>query len=84
MVTGATKTCAACGMRLALPGLVRDGRAFCCHGCAKGEQLLPPAKTRTVSAARAVHIDRTPEEVGRFLADITFSICTSRSWLAST
>jgi hypothetical protein len=59
-------------MRLALPGLVRDGRVFCCHGCAKGEALQPPAKTRTVSAARAVHIDRTPEEVARFLADIDY------------
>lgn len=84
MVTDATKTCARCHMRLALPGLVCDGRVFCCHGCAKGEALQPPAKTRTVWALRAVHLACTPEEAARFLANIDYLHLYEQSSPAST
>jgi hypothetical protein len=65
--------CSACGMRLVVPGIPREGGVYCCHGCERtvtGPGPLHRPENHRVAVARAVQIDETPERVAEFLSDI--------------
>ena len=72
-VSGANRPCATCGMLLTLPGYRRDGRFYCCAGCARSGadagRLFTPEHHR-VHTARAIHLEAELDRVAAFLADI--------------
>lgn len=72
-VSGAGQPCATCGMLLTMPGYIRDGRFYCCDGCARSGTTAGPLYTpdeHRVHTARAIHLDADVDRVAAFLADI--------------